>query len=168
MNPLSLHFPCPLWEILLEINFQTNLLLLCYRSFLRSKLICYFPFAPGNHTAYKCAEESNFTVDVAYVVGEGSGRFCVDNITVSKQFKTVSTGGSRKLYRRIHKWKNETWNFFNIVKLKFLNWFYFCFCVKNGCLVSIATVYATTSFRYTSYADERFTATRKIYRLRGT
>ena len=87
MNPLSLHFPCPLREILLEINFQTNLLLLCYRSSLRFKLICYLPFAPGNHTAYKCANVSNFTVDVTYVVGEGSGRICMDNITVSKQFK---------------------------------------------------------------------------------
>jgi hypothetical protein len=36
----------------------------------------------GNHTTYKCDKESDFTVDVAYVLGEGSGRICMDSITI--------------------------------------------------------------------------------------
>jgi hypothetical protein len=97
MNPLSLHFPCPLWEVLLEINFKTNLLLHRNRSFLHFKLLCYFAFALGNHATYKCAEESNFTVDIKYVVGEGSGRFCMDNITVSKPFQNIQYRGIKKV-----------------------------------------------------------------------
>ena len=116
MNPLSLKFPCLLWEVLLEIHFKTNLLLLCDRSFLHFILTCYFAFALGNHTKYKCAEESNFTVDVKYVVGEGTGRICMDSITVSKPFQNSWCRVSRELYRRIHTGKNEPWNNFNVVK----------------------------------------------------